>query len=369
MYWKEKILYITLSLLKVFFPFMKIRSNKIVFVSLESNKLENEFKMLSKQLMKDNQYDLQYVLFKFDGTLLGSVKYFFVCIHQFFEINTSKLVILDYNNYVVSKFKRKGVQVLQLWHASGAIKKFGNETKRDYPIANYDYVIANSDQFKPYYAKAFGVSEQQVIVTGIPKCDCLYNPEYLESRKIKIIEKYPQIQNKKIVLYAPTFRGRITSGFKNVYMDLNKLHELLGEEYVIMYKLHPLLKNHIISNHPNIICCNSENLYHLFSITDYFISDYSAIIFDFSIMNKPMIFYAFDLDKYKEETGIFLDYLNEMPGPVCYNEEEVANSILADEFDLSKIEAFCRKYHKYNDGHSLSRVLTLIKDIMSKDGA
>ena len=58
MYWKEKILYITLSLLKVFFPFMKIRSNKIVFVSLESNKLENEFKMLSKQLMKDNQYDL-----------------------------------------------------------------------------------------------------------------------------------------------------------------------------------------------------------------------------------------------------------------------------------------------------------------------
>ena len=106
MYWKEKILYITLSLLKILFPFMKIKPNKIVFVSLESNKLENEFKMLSKQLMKDNRYDLQYDLFKFDGTLLGSIKYFFVCIHQFFEINTSKLVILDYNNYVVSKFKR-----------------------------------------------------------------------------------------------------------------------------------------------------------------------------------------------------------------------------------------------------------------------
>ncbi len=365
MRFKERILYVILSFFRVFLRFMKINSKKILFVSLESEKLENEFMMINEVLKKQEKYELHYLLVKFEATILGNIKYFFVCLRQLFEINTSKLVILDYNNYVVSKFKREGVNVLQLWHASGAIKKFGNEIQRDYPIANYDYVIANSEEFIKHYAEAFGTSKTQVKITGIPKTDCLYNKKYNQKNREKMYKKYPELKDKKVILYAPTFRGRLLTGFKNTYMDLELLYKSLDrDDYVIMYKMHPLLKEYCICNNEKIICCNNENLYQLFSITDYFISDYSAIIFDFSLMTKPMLFYAPDLDLYREENGIYLDYENEMPGPICYTEREVAVYIKRNIFDLDKVKKFEQKYHSYSDGKSLERVVNLINMIM-----
>lgn len=365
MRFKEKILYIVLSFFRLCLPFMKINKNKILFVSLESAKLENDFKLISNELQKQGRYELCYILVKFKATLMGHIQYFFVCIQQFFAINTSKLVILDYNNYVVSKFKRKGVHVLQLWHASGAIKKFGNEIERDYPIANYDTVIANSEEFREHYAKAFGVDKHKIDVTGIPKTDCLNDKEYLQRSKDKMYKEYPQIKGKKVILYAPTFRGRLLTGFKDAYMNLEYLYKLLNsEEYIVMYKMHPLLNEYRISENDNIICCNSVNLYQLFSVSDYLISDYSAIIFDYSLLGKPMLFYAPDLKTYEKENGIYIDYLNEMPGPICYTEEEIASYIKKNSFDLDKIKDFEKKYHAYNDGKSLERVVKLIQRIM-----
>lgn len=362
---KERVLYFVLCFFRVFLPFTKIKKNKILFVSLESDVLEHEFKMIYDEL-QGKGYQLCCSLTKFELSILGSLKYFFTCIRLLFDINTSALVILDYNNYVVSKFKRKGVKILQLWHASGAIKKFGNEIKRDYPIKNYDYVIANAEAFRKSYAKAFGVCENQIYITGRPETDCLYQLDYHKKNRKKIVEKYPVIKGKKVILYAPTFRGRLITGFKNVYMNVDKVQELLGDEYVILYKMHPLLRNYQIGSHPNIICCNDEELYHLFSVADYLISDYSALIFDFSIMNKPMLFFVPDLDVYREETGLFIEYEKEMPGPICNDEEEIATIIKKDVFDMGLIEKFNTHYHKYSDGKSIHRVLQLIEGIMDR---
>ena len=82
------------------------------------------------------------VLTHFEKNILWmNFLYFLNTIKQIFVINTSALGIINDNNYVISNFKRKGVTVLQVWHAAGAIKKFGKVIKREYPIANYDYVI------------------------------------------------------------------------------------------------------------------------------------------------------------------------------------------------------------------------------------
>ncbi|MEJ8737709.1 CDP-glycerol glycerophosphotransferase family protein [Erysipelotrichaceae bacterium HCN-30851] len=362
---KEKILYVVLCFFKIFLPFTKVKKNKILFVSLESDVLEHEFKMLYDEL-SGKGYELHCSLTKFEMNILGSIKYFFTCIHLLFDINTSSLVILDYNNYVVSKFKREGVKVLQLWHASGAIKKFGNAIKRDYLIHNYDYVIANAEAFRQNYAQAFGVKKEQVFITGIPGTDCLYQREYHECNRALMLEKFPIINRKKVVLYAPTFRGRLITGFKDAYMDVDKVQELLGNDYVIMYKMHPLLRKYEISKNPNIICCNEEELYLLFAVTDYLISDYSALIFDFSVLEKPMLFFTPDLDTYKQETGLFLDYEKEIPGPICTHEEEIVELIKHNDFDMESISKFNKKYHAYSDGKSLDRVLRLIEEIMDR---
>lgn len=365
MHLKERILYFVLCFFRLFLPFTKIKKNKILFVSLESDVLEHEFKMIYERLA-EKDYDLHCSLTKFEMNAWGSLKYFFTCIHLLFDINTSSLVILDYNNYVVSKFKRNGVRVLQLWHASGAIKKFGNEINRDYLIKNYDYVIANAETFRQSYAQAFGVKTEQVIVTGIPETDCLYKQEYHKQNREKMLKKFPILEGKKVILYAPTFRGRLITGFKDVYMNVDKVQELLGNDYVIMYKMHPLLRNYEISQNPNIICSNEEELYALFSVTDFLISDYSALIFDFSTLERPMLFFAPDVQTYKMETGFFLDYDKEMPGPICMSEEKIVEAIKNNDFDKETISKFNKKYHAYFDGESLNRVLRLINRIMDR---
>lgn len=363
---KLKILIINLilNICRIFLVFVKIDDKKITFVSLESDKLEGDFKLISKELEKYDEYKLNYVLVKFQKTLWGNLKYFFSCIQQLFVINSSKLVILDYNNYVVSHFKRKGVKVLQLWHASGAIKKFGNETTRDYAISNYDYVICNCDYFVKPFASAFNVEENQVFVTGIPKTDRLFKKSKIEKDREYMYSLFPQIKDKKVILYAPTFRGKIMHGLGNSVIDLNKIEKALGDEYVILYKMHPLLSDLILEKSENVICCNGMSIKKLFSVSDYLISDYSAIIIDYSTFNKPMLFYTPDLEEYRKEVGFFIDYEKVMPGPICKNEDELINHLKKDEFDLEKIVKFRNKFFKYQDGKSCKRVVELIDTIM-----
>lgn len=363
---KKMIIYITLRFFSLFLVFFKIDENKITFVSLESDTLTGDFKLLSKELEKYPKYHLNYVLVKFEKSLAGNISYFCSCIRQLFEVNTSKLVILDYNNYVVSNFKRKGVCVLQLWHASGAIKKFGNDVSRDYAISNYDYVICNSEYYVEPFASAFGVDPAHVIPTGIPKTDRLFNTNKILKDKEKMYRMFPQIKGKKVVLYAPTFRGKIMHKEGNVAVDfdLDRISKSLGKDYVVLYKMHPLLSDKVIAHSEDVICCNGMSIKLLFSVCDYLISDYSAIIIDFSTFLKPMIFYTPDLEEYRGEIGFYVDYENMMPGPICHNEEEVISAIVENHFDIDKIRQFYDRMFAHKDGKSCERVVELVNQIM-----
>lgn len=362
---KKLIVFCILSICRIFLVFTKIDDQKITFVSLESDQLTGDFKIISDELNKENKYKLNYILVKFEKSLKGNFEYFLSCIKQLFEINTSRLVILDYNNYVVSNFKRKGVKVLQLWHASGAIKKFGNDVSRDYAISGYDYVIVNCDYFVPHFASAFGVDEASVKVTGIPKTDRLFNKRKIKNDQKWMYQHYPQIKNKKVILYAPTFRGKLMHGLGNSSIDLDRIQRELGDEYVILYKMHPLLENVFISESDDVICCNGKSIKKLFSVTDYMISDYSAIIIDYSVFERPMLFYTPDLEEYRGDVGFYVDYENIMPGPICRKEDDIIDAIRKDSFDINKIKAFKNQFFKYQDGKSRKRVVALIDEIMA----
>lgn len=361
---KKFILWTVLKIMSIFLVFVKVDKEKITFISLESDKIEGDFRLLSIALQKQRGYKLNYILVKFEKTLLGNIKYFISCIHQMFAINSSQLVILDYNNYVVSNFKRKETKVLQVWHASGAIKKFGNDTFRDYPIANYDYVITNCDYFIKPFASAFGVNEKQVRATGIAKTDRLFKKSKIKKDKKLMYEQFPQIKDKKVILYAPTFRGKLMHGLNNTIIDLKQIKEALGDEYVVLYKMHPLLSNQVISDDSDIICCNGMSIKRLFSVSDYLISDYSAIIIDYSVFEKPMLFYVPDIEQYRNDVGFYVDYEKEMPGPICMNESQVIEAIQNHSFDQEVIKSFKDKFFKYQDGKSTARVIQLINEIM-----
>lgn len=361
---KKIILFVSLGSIYIFTYFFKIKPNRIVFISYNTDKLEGNFKLISNFLKQKDKLEICYILTLYKKSILGNLLYLLNCIKQVYYINTSKVVILDYNNYVVSNFKKKEVKVLQVWHSSGAIKKFGNDISREYKIKNYDYVISTSEVWKNIYSSAFGVSKENVVVTGIPKNDKLFSTRAMEKLRRELIDKLPQIRGKRVILFAPTFRGDPINNIKYVGINLEYLKQKLGEEFVIIYKIHPSFGDIEITKDKDIINGNNLGLRNLFSITDYLITDYSAIVFDFSILNKPIIFYAKDLMEYKKDRGLYFNYEKEMPGPICTTEDEVIDKILNEDFNKYNIEDFNKKFFKFRDSKSTERVSNFIEELV-----
>ena len=143
---KKIIINIILKIANIFVLRCSIKQGQIAFISLESNQLESDLELIYQELKKENKYSLKMVLINYNKkSLINNFLYMLNCIKQIYVINTSKVVLITDNNYVISNFKRPGVKVIQVWHATGAIKKFGNAIKREYPIKNYDYVIVNDN--------------------------------------------------------------------------------------------------------------------------------------------------------------------------------------------------------------------------------
>lgn len=363
---KKKILDVLLVLVNSIVTLFTIKENQITFISLESKTLESDLLLLYQQLQETGKYQIKTVLTKFDkNNLWTNFLYMLNTFKQMYYINRSKLVIINDNNYVISKYKRRGVQVLQVWHATGAIKKFGNAIKREYPIANYDYVLANSAYWLQPYSEAFNVSTSNIRITGMPRVDHLLDEKYLISTRKSLLLKYPLLQGKKIILYAPTFRGNIYQGFDSITFDGQKIIDCLGDAYVILYKYHPLLKRVKSIENNTHFNMNHEDIHDLFTISDYLISDYSSIIFDFSLLHKPMLFYVPDMQTYMESIGCFVDYQDVMPGPKCKTIEELVIGI--KKADISRIDEFRDVFFTFKDGCNSQRVMELITKVMSSE--
>nr|WP_229031280.1 CDP-glycerol glycerophosphotransferase family protein [Lactococcus garvieae] len=359
-------------ILALFYPFtflFRVHQNRITFISLEHDNLSKDFKILHDELSAKQEYEIKTLLFKFQPTFLGQLQYGLACIQQLFVLQSSKLVIIDYNNFVISKFlHRKEVKVLEIWHATAALKNFGNCVQRDYEIKNYDYAIANSDFYKGVYAQAFNLPEENVLVTGIPNNDKIFDDHFVQDTKVRLLEKYPVLANKKVITYAPTFRGRISTYFKEAKIDLARVHQALGEDYVIIYKAHPLISGSAYENNPHVLFIEEEPISSIFCITDVLITDYSAIAVDWMVFDKPIISYVPDFKSYSKKPGLTIDYLQEFPGAVTFNEGELIQALQAtDSTSYQKERAlFFKKTYNYCDGKATERVLKVIEDLMTE---
>ncbi len=366
---KVKNIILTL-ILAVFYPFsllQKVNANQITFISLESKILARDFETINAELVKQGRHHLTYHLFEYAPGIKNQLAYVIACIKQLFAINRSHLVLLDFNNFVVSKFKRQhGVKVLQVWHATGAIKKFGNNVKRDYKIKNYDYTIVNSEFFVEAFSQAFNVKKENVKITGIPETDKLFNQEYITENESYLCEKYPLVRGKKIVTYAPTFRGRFGEGFYETKIDLDLIQKSLGDDYAIIYKPHPLITNSKYQHNEHIIYMQEESIKKVFAVTDILVSDYSAIIYDYMVTQKPLIAYVPDLEEYSKTPGVLFDYEQEFPGAIVKTDQDLVNEIKFVHKDDYKQAKLYDKVFQFRDGKSLHRVIGLIEEIMGE---
>lgn len=287
-----------------------------------------------------------------------------------YHLATSNKVVVDnYYGFLSSTKFKKNTLCVQLWHATGALKKFGYEdisilNRSKFAIerfkkvyASFTHVIVGSDTMSDIFSRSFGTTEEKILRTGIPRTDFFYNEELMSNTRSKLLEDYPQLKEKKIILYAPTFRDGVLQ-ISDFPFSIEKMRQELGEEYILVLKTHPLISSNLQSDYSTFVLnlSNYTNINDLLLVTDVLISDYSSIPFEFSFLEKPMIFYAYDLDDYRINRGLCDDYEKMVPGPVVQNTNDLIDVLKNKKYDINKIISFKEEWNTYSTGNSSDRV-------------
>jgi CDP-glycerol glycerophosphotransferase (TagB/SpsB family) len=284
---------------------------------------------------------------------------------QLYYLATSKYWITN-NHYYHFLTKRSETIMINTWHALGAFKKFAlHSAKTDEDVKrfkkdgeNIDYLLVSSKELKDIYSEALNVPKDKILSMGIPRTDELFNESLKEELKKSFLEKYPFVKDKKLILYAPTFRDHEKIKF-NMKLDLELLKRTFGEEYKILLKLHPIIRNkYVVPENLKdfVIDVRDENINTLMISSDILITDYSSVVFEYTLLEKPSIFFAYDFHKYNEELrGFYFPYEEFIPGPMVKTTEEIVEVIKNNSFDMDKIEEFSKKFCEFTDGKASER--------------
>lgn len=338
--------------------FLPVNDNKVAIISYFNQDYGLEF-LRFKEGLENKGVIVVSDLVHFEGSLVGKFKYLFSFIHQTYLFNTCKIIVVDGNSFVHATInKKESVKVIQVWHATGAIKKFGSDVdNRRYQIKPYDGLIVSSNYFQEIFAKALATPLEQTKVLGIMKTDYLFDDNYLLDQEMKFYQKYPNLIDKKIVLYAPTFRGTGIDDMNFDANDIKELEQMLGQDYQLIVRLHPLVK----TKAQDFMMCDEMDLYTMLYVSDVVISDYSALVYDASILQKQIILYLYDLQEYIKNRGLCVN-IDEFPFAKAYNIKDVATAIKTKQ--VLDYQAFNDKYLNAIDGFSSVRVVDYIINLM-----
>jgi CDP-glycerol glycerophosphotransferase (TagB/SpsB family) len=357
----------------LFFP---INNKKVTFASYRSNSLQGNLLHLYNELKVQHPDFISKCLFrKPKSTKSGKISYIIHMFASIFHMATSKYFFIDDYYLPVYLIKpRRNTQIIQVWHAAGAFKKFGYSTigktfgptqqylKHVKVHSNYTHVIVSSSEVIPFFSEAFNTSPEKILPLGLPRTDFLLEQKNSHNIKNRLYNTYPELKGKKIMLYAPTFRGKshYQSNFEG-YLDFSALKSKLDEEYVLLVKYHPYISEslEIDSSLRTFVyqIDDSFNTEEILLISDVLVTDYSSIIFDFSLLGRPIAFMAKDLEKYKKERDFYYDYKSFVPGPIFENSTDLAWWVKEANFDIAMVEEFSNKFFDIQDGCASQRII------------
>lgn len=260
---------------------------------------------------------------------------------------------------VASCKKRKETTVIQLWHAGGILKKYAYDTEDDIPpfykgnvFKNYDFLTVSAKCCIPVYNRAMRQPEGVVHATGLSKTDRFFDAAYIDKCKMQFLEMHPEHKEKKLILWAPTFRGKASDPYVIGLEEIRTLQQQLGDKWHIIIKAHP----HVDSK-GKVSNCDIPTE-QLLPVADLLIVDYSSVLFDYVLLNKPMVLFAPDLEHYERERGFYIDYRS-IPGTLALDGSKLKESVIKEleEFDVEKIKIFKNKYMGACDGKATNRIL------------
>lgn len=284
---------------------------------------------------------------------------------------------------------RKSARLVQLWHGCGAFKKFSYSVRdsswglesdlfdKYHVHKTYTDIFASSEYIVPIYNEAFCAEEGVVKPLGNARTDVYFKSDFVKEQR-KILQKLiPEAKSKKVILWAPTLRGDdATHAFTKVNIDLAEMKKELGKEYIFLIKFHPRVKSR-----PDFSKNENDNLSSfVFDVTeklnietalcasDIVVTDYSSLIFEYSLLNRPMVFFADDLDSYENQRSFYFPYDELVPGKIAKTSDELIAYLKTAEsdFDKDRLVKFKEKFMSACDGNSTERILKEVTKDLGK---
>ncbi len=357
---------------------MRTKQKKIAIISRESDSKTLDVSMLEAELLRRGcrVKVLSKLLTKEKS--LKALGYIGHVVKQQAAIMASDVVVLDTYCIPASMIPHgNGTKVVQMWHALGAVKKFGWQTVGKEGGSSektarlmrmhrgYDYVVSPSDITADYFCEAFDVSRDKVVKYGLPRIDYIKSVSSGDRHAdmaSRILSEYPQLtdaekKGRKTILYAPTFR-------RGSAVDIHSLIRALNPgKYELVVKLHPLYRSaaqadqnasSAESGRLNVIYDEKFSSYDWLAAADIIISDYSSLVIEATLADKPLFIYAYDLEEYRENTGLNMDFSSEPIAPYVFEDaaplaaciDKTCGSKGGDEhgYDMEALRAFRDRY-------------------------
>ena len=356
--------------------YMRMKRQKTVsIISRESDSKTLDIAMLEEELLRRGLRVnvLSRLLTK--ERSLKALGYIGHVIRQELAILGSDVVVLDTYCIPASMLPhRSGTKVVQIWHALGAIKKFGWQTvgmqggssERTARLMRmhrgYDFIACAGEVTADAFCEAFRADRSSIVKLGLPRIDYIKSVasgERREDMRRRIYTRYPELAGsradgsradrqerppKKLILYAPTFR-------RSGPVDVNSLLRAIdADSFDVVVKLHPLYRgeaspeDHAAPEGLTVIYDEEFSSYDWLAAADIIISDYSSFVIEATLADRPLYVYAYDIEEYSRETGLNTDFGAEPIAPYVYGDAETLAKALAEDYDFGALHAFRDRY-------------------------
>jgi CDP-glycerol glycerophosphotransferase (TagB/SpsB family) len=311
-----------------------------------------------------------------EGGMRGRVRSALVAARVGYRLATTRVVVIDdwfFPMYVIKP--RPDTIRIQTWHAAGAFKKIGYSVLdktfgADEVMASlvrmhstYTLCVMPSATAIGHYMDAFRLPRERFTsALGVPRTDLFFDAEHRARAISAIRERYALPDDRRFVLYAPTFRGdHVTAARYDDNLDLRVMSEILGPGWVVLLRLHPFVRRDLdlSAAPPGAVIDVSDwpDMNELMFVADILVTDYSSVLFEFALLERPMAFFAPDHEAYEGERGFYFDYRTGVPGPVFEQTEDLARWIAAGDYDMERVRRFAQDSFEVADGHASERLV------------
>ncbi len=359
---------------KIFYALSGPKGKRVLIMAETKEYLWGNLKAIDERI-KERGLDKEYKLTYSFRRAVGNHQSVFSWFKLIYKISKQDIIFVD--DFVpVYNFLRlnKNVKLVQVWHAGAGFKAVGycrfGKNGSPYPVEvchkAYTHAMTGSKHLVKVFEEVFGIDKESIHPVGMPRLDHFLDEDHIQEIKDKLYAEYPYLKERKVILFAPTYRGtgQKTAHYKYDMLDLQQIYDVCGDEYLFAFKMHPFITElpEIPEEYADRIVDLSEykHINDLYYISEMLITDYSSNFYEFSLMRKPILFYTYDREVYELTRGVYRSIRSSAPGKVCDTFEELIEAIKTKDFEYEKVEKFVEESFDTLDGHAADRTIDKI---------